>query len=787
MAEKRSSKETPNFLKKDKNGNYLYGGASIKKRKDYFANQNISNEKPLEGTNPVILNDEPLDAEDFFEGDKQTNENTYTRGRFDNVLHRFASYNVILTLSGISETEIEDRSFLTNTPHDIIARSGGIADANYSDGRYVKTSFTNPNQDQTFYDRRYEKKNDRTTRSGYAYSIDVLTKAHDIFFENINIVSTTGPNNERGLANFTKMDFELHEPYGTTLTEKVRAATFTNGYEDFLTAPLLLTMEFKGFDEHGKQLDLGKDRVTRKFPIVITRVEFDIDNGGTKYYCMAVPVGDMAHDDTFKFPRGVINVSAKNIDEWAKKVQEQLEEIQDEEINDGIRQITDRFVFEVDPKISELGKYRAVLSTNLAETNANLLTRLYNRFIAGETTKIDTQAKLESGTGTINDTTSLVKYFEDAVRMGEHFQVLTDAFWLTYAYALTGNDDFKPTTVGVLGDNLDDVYKKLKDYYLSDKFLEDAREKQWIDWFEIKTHMRTRYEEFDDIRKCHPKEIVYRAIPKKLHVLKFIRPGISLGNIDWSPYVVKNYDYIYSGQNLDIQNLKINYKTAYYYRNLRPREKDDKSAGFFTEFESQLNAAFGAATYPEPYAPVSQQPSNIKGASTMTPSSNKAQQFYDYITNPEADMMRLEMDILGDPIYICQDQFLPLDKDNKHVGFTRPVSGKFGSFNSEYAQPLIEMRFRMPDDINENTGLMFDYKSKYSERLWFSGIYTVTKVDTRINNGEFTQTLYGARLNNQSGERKGIKNFTLNSDGKRLIDGQEQDTFSDIEIDNDEV
>ena len=53
---------------------------------------------------------------------------------------------------------------------------------------------------------------------------------------------------------------------------------------------------------------------------------------------------------------------------------------------------------------------------------------------------------------------------------------------------------------------------------------------------------------------------------------------MSLGQVDWSDYVRKEYNYIYTGDNVDVQDLKINYKTAYYMRNVRsvraPGEKN---------------------------------------------------------------------------------------------------------------------------------------------------------------------------------------------------------------------
>jgi len=785
MSDKRASKKLDSIFGLNKSGKFKYGGKyakirdQINKAEDRFQ---------FQSTGKITIDNEPRSIEDFYEGPALQEEKAdakevaYGPRSYDNALHQFATYNTILTLSGLAEAEVQDRSFLTNPVHDIIARTGGIVDANVSNGRYRNLQASSIPEYNV--ERQRDLKLNDKGKKGYRDSIDVLSKAHDIFFENINIMSTVGPNSERGLANFTKIEFEMHEPFGTTLTEKIRAATFINGYEDYQDAPLLLTMEFKGFDENGQPTEnkVTPDAVTRKFPIVIARVEFELNEGGTRYSVTAVPLGDMPHDDRFKFPRGVLNVSAKNIEEWSQQVSKQLHEHQVEEIRTGQREIADEYKFLLDKRVKDNAKYLKTISMGLHETSADVLTKLYNQFIAGDRTTIDVQPNLNLSAGVIDDNTSLVKYFEDAVRVGEGYQALTDAFWLSYAFLLTGNENFKPIKTGRfgLGSNTDQVYSRLRDYYASEQFREQAQEKQFIDWFEIKAHMETRWEEFDNIRKVHPKRIIYKAIPKKIHVLKFIRPGISLGNIDWGRYVKKNYDYLYTGTNVDVQNLKILYKSAYYLRNLKPKDRDPKDKQQFSDFEENLTAVFGQSTYPEPDAPIRQEPSILKGKSAMEPMRPKSQQFYDYLTNPEADMVRLEMDILGDPIYICQDQFTPINKFGIHGLGSTTFNRRFGSFNSEYAQPLVRVNFRVPDDIDVNKGLMFDKRRTYSENLWFSGIYQLTKVESRINNGEFTQTLFGVRLNNQSGENKGVLNVNY-SDGKAL-QGNDKESIGDNKI-----
>ena len=69
----------------------------------------------------------------FLKNNTQVNPHDYTSEKTvdgaqlePNILHKFATYNVLFTLSGLREEELQDHSFLTNTVHDVVARSGGI-------------------------------------------------------------------------------------------------------------------------------------------------------------------------------------------------------------------------------------------------------------------------------------------------------------------------------------------------------------------------------------------------------------------------------------------------------------------------------------------------------------------------------------------------------------------------------------------------------------------------------------------------------------------------------------
>jgi len=651
----------------------------------------------------------------------------------ENPLHRAASYNTLFTLSGITEDEIRTHAFLKNPVHDIIARSGGIGgNANVTAGPFEKTGGAG-SQDRIIRDT-YKQWNNT-----YQDSINILTRAHDIFFENVNMLSTVGPNTERNLANFTKMEFELHEPYGITFIEKVRAATAINGFLDYQDAPLLLTIEFKGFDEQGRPLAFNtvNGGLTRKIPVLIVRVDMDVNEGGARYTVTAVPYTDLAFDDRFKFPRTKVPSKAVDVNDWTVQVVAALRDQMVQEKEEGRRTLLDEYEFNIDDEVRRNGfiyKNDRQSSHHTANVFNNVETlNSPNR----ETIIKNAEADADSNT-------ALTKYFEDAIRNAYGYQQLADNFWTAYL-----------RSAGVEAKTQDELNEIINSQKIQDIILS----KPYVNWFKIKTTVETfNKEPLDPITKMHRKKIVFQALPYKIHVLKLIAPGLSLGNVDWSRQVRKEYNYLYTGENVDVQGLRINYKTAYYLRNVRGDNETRSEKGKFNFIEDTFKKILGRETDPEPLLPLRQYPSNLSGRSTVKTTageSTKAQEFYDYLTNPEVDMMRIELDILGDPAYICQDMYTPIHQDRRtRVGEKGSVfDTQTQSFNADQFMPVINVRYRLPDDLDDNEGTMFSAGRKYrDENLFFSGAYQVVKVDSKFDNGQFLQTLTCVRMNNQQGD-----------------------------------
>ena len=141
---------------------------------------------------------------------------------------------------------------------------------------------------------------------------------------------------------------------------------------------------------------------------------------------------------------------------------------------------------------------------------------------------------------------------------------------------------------------------------------------------------------------------------------------------------------------------------------------------------------------------------------------SKNQEFFDYLTNPEADMVRIELTILGDPAFIAQDHFTPLGDDisaERTFDIDEPYDNFWESYNLDQYMPLISLKYRFPTDLSENKGVMFFDKQTKEQQLFFSGVYQVARIESSMDQGQFTQVLTCVRLNNQSAEGENVNSY----------------------------
>jgi hypothetical protein len=133
-------------------------------------------------------------------------------------------------------------------------------------------------------------------------------------------------------------------------------------------------------------------------------------------------------------------------------------------------------------------------------------------------------------------------------------------------------------------------------------------------------------------------------------------------------------------------------------------------------------------------------------------------------------MYKVDMRILGDPAFLGHDLFTPI-ADQGWSNFDRSVTvykssralgtsywdDDTGSFNFDNAEPIVELNFKFPSDIDDKQGTYEGITSQNTAQ--FNGIYKVTRVESIFDSGVFTQNLRMVRYKNQKvdqGAQNGI-------------------------------
>ena len=642
----------------------------------------------------------------------------------DNALHKYASYNYLFTLSALSREECNNPTLIIkNTPHDIIARSGGIGNnQRFSNPNFSNDSiFTNPIQ-----------------INKALQSQTILEKNRDIYFERVEIDSRPWFNQERKLMNFTKIEMSLSEPNGITLWQKIRAAAANNEFINHQNAPFLLTLEFKGYDSNGSPVP--DSTITRFLPVYLTNSTIKLNAGGATYTLTGAPWKDFAKNNAFLFTRGTGEISgdgtnvAVYLTNFANSLNKNMEqETKETATSPAIRQYPDTYIITADPSIGS-GKtadysnnYESQYFDNLGELGFG-------------------QKKLKSGT--YKSGMSISKILEDFVKQFDQYS---------------------------------DIAKIVEKYWKDVESMGDFGEmpSPWVPWFKIDCTV-TVHPEFDTVLKSHRRTVHYHIKPFLIHIANFARAGLG-GFTSWTEYVRKSYDYIYTGKNLDILDLEIDYNASYALARLIDNQ-ESTVANKIKSYLYKIVDYFGSKTFPDPDHPLSEAPTNSKGEyDSIFKMDNQAQiqQFYDFLTNPQGDMVRVDMRIMGDPAFIGQDCFLPLPlppASGRYNALDQVASingvewdSRIGAFNFDNAETFVKLNFKFPDDFDENTGL---YNFNKGETPQFSGLYRVNSVLSLFENGQFTQTLGMSRYMNQDNPSNVIARPTTQQ--KQAADAQAQ-------------
>ena len=639
-----------------------------------------------------------------------------------NVLHKFATYNTVFTLSALSEEELQNpKTFFESKPHDVIAQSSGIdATKNYRQGPPGQSG-------RTGIDKRILEDNTNLRNKLYDAQME-FQKNNDIYFRSVEILSVPGYNEKRRLTSATKVDIVMVEPYGLTLLEKIKAAAANNGYLDHLDAAYMLTIEFKGFDENGRSVDVDQATTKRVIPVKLVTMDIDVNNSGTVYNIQAIPYNEFAFTNLYMYPRTSASLvsGTKKLSDIVNELQNVLNEQNKQEQKGSYNQYPDEYQITIDERLNP-GKD---LDFSLI-TERSMIKKITAQD-TGEDAFVYERIRITPGT-------SILKTLEELMK---------------------GHPDFGE--------------KKWTEW--TDAVLSGAGD-SFFQYFKIRASI-VPTKEFDNIRQTNRKKIQIVVEPYYISAMNIVTAGVHNGNRSKS-YVAKKYNYIFTGANVDVLNLDINYKVAYFQSRLKDIEASDSNAGKVGQKQNDEGDPIKPAS---PVPPTAGDYLNLKNDVGMANSSNAgstgksskgSDQFFDAITNPTADMVILRMEIIGDPAWLGQSQFVPpaprltspgisTDKNRGYFtgGETEAIwNPTLKCYNAEVAEPIVDLQFVVPDDVDDKRGI---YDISKSQRAVFSGLYKVYQVRHFMSDGQFRQELTMVRYNNQDRDVTPMKNKSIN-------------------------
>jgi hypothetical protein len=684
---------------------------------------------------------------------------------YPNVLGIFASYNYIFTLSCLNDDEINfpDSTYRATGPKTIICKSG-------NGDPY--------NRVQTEYGQ------------------------FDFFIDNFSMDSIYGWDKTTQNTSATTMNFDITEPYSMGMfIQSLAVACERLGHNGYNEAPFLLTIEFKGFTEQNEVVDLPQ--LKKYIPLKLNTIEMSVNGKGSIYKIAALAWNDGAHSDRYTKLKSDISIRGKTVQEVLQtgenSLQKVLNDYQRLQVKDGSINVADQIIilFPVDiassSSTSNSGSNQressatATANPSTSTNNSTLFQKLgVTETNIGSVTNLVQDPNNCNAIGASSMGYSTVKKGDAPyAKEGQALDEKTNTWVQQPSDVSTGNLQFKQSG---------DIINAINQVIIQSDYARQALKKEQIDengmlpWWRIDTEFYQIPSEANYTKTgTKPRLIVYRVVPYRVHSGKFMpanTPAPGFENL--KKQAIKEYNYIYTGKNIDILDFSIEIKSGFYTKftaannsqSQDVKEQANNSAvdGANVEsppLEGQKNPKVGSAgTKTLPVGTITST-DRQGGGGSETVETRVARQFYEAVTEG-ADMLTVDLKIIGDPYYIG-DSGLGNYSAPSTTGLMNMNDN--GSVNYQTSEVDIVVNFRTPIDINERTG-MYDFADS-KVLLNYSGLFKINTISHSFSGGKFIQTLHLNRRGMQEAAEKNKSDYATKFPGAEVqADPQATDSTS---------
>ena len=586
----------------------------------------------------------------------------------------------------------------------------------------------------------------------------------NFYFDRVDMTNLMGFDESSGYSQASKIEFTIVEPYGMTgFFEALQTSAIAAGYLNYGSACFMLTLEFRGYyaDEDPETISdaMTIDQGTRYFPIQFTKVNIRVDESGSRYDCACVPINE--------FALSTPNKLLKSITLTGNTVAEVLQDFETQ-LNDQSREAS----------IAATSDKDGVPSRDYYQI------RLPKKDAAGKYVIEDPDYEIDLSEGSIGAAKA-----GDVKRQNINYPSKNPAADNAVPNSntrKTNPETQKPSKSFAAGENIHDCIASIvRDSTYADKLFDGnlkLDEAGRFDYFNIGIRAKRVPKGWDLVRNKPTFTYIYYVIPYKMHISRV--PGmqgeIPIDLTQLLKAVRRDYNYTYTGKNLDVLKLSMNYNMLYFqsvppdmgnYRNA-PSGQDAAIVNPLadvvqTKTLSNKNIVGGDGAFPIAKL---QDP---KGSQTKQGASNANPPSPDPYTALKNNLHRAilnnvgardcTIEILGDPFYLVQSGVgnLATTSNDDAPGITK------GDASADFQAGDIYVLFTVNRALDyDDTGIM-----KLNSTSNFSGLYRVNSVDSSFKEGVFTQVLRMLMIDGQPDQTG--NNTTVAPDRASAVWGRE--------------
>ena len=582
----------------------------------------------------------------------------------------------------------------------------------------------------------------------------------DLYIDEVDIETIAGFSQENRGSNATTINFTIVEPYGMDLIEQLFDFCGSGLNEPSYTQiPYMLVIDFMGWKQDGS-FSGQIPGASKYIPIRLMNMSITLNNLGSIYKVEAIAYNETGNTEQLGRIDKTFEVSGATISDYANGLLNTLNDQQKALVNDPkILAVPD--VYSIKFITGEIGA---------STTDTEIWTGKNDPPVARDVPSpapANTALKVAQNTGQFatNDGSSLnaVSYSSKgkiAFNAGSSIidclnQIIINSKYIT--------DQIKKYNALV-----DDANKKAAAAganYADDSGVKSALDllsKTPLNWFIIIPFINPKT--YDNVRNTYSHDIVFTVRPYPIYNSR----SISAPNSDPSSRCVKEYDYIFTGNNTEVISFELAFNNAFItYAQVNAYQKTQGTGGGLpdTPMSTGPNTTGAPVVQPKqsatpaggitvPSSSNTKPPSGIgQNDAGRTQASDVASTIY-----APAEQLQLDLTIQGDPDFIKQDGiFINPPSYNSAPYLASTGTNVPGGIMFNTGEIYANVNFKIPQDISLSTGtldLAFAGDSKSYNRNVFSGYYRVVSISNKIDKAKFTQKLSMVRYD-------GSHDFTL--------------------------